>query len=218
MTSKLPPNASVAARLEGAKLHAPAAARNLEFLCDLLRAHAPKSGQALEIASGTGQHVTDFATAMPGLMWHPTEVDAARISSIDAYVQDAGLGNVAPARMLDATQADWHRHAGQKDLIVLINLLHLIPEQPAKTLVTEAMRALSPGGSFILYGPFKRNGVLTSDGDARFDADLRAADPAIGYKNDQDLCAWLELAGAHPLKRIEMPANNLAFVATKPEP
>lgn len=215
MNSKLPPSASVAAPLDGARLNAPAAARNAAALCDLLKDHAPQSGEALEIASGTGQHVVQFAQALPGLNWQPTDVDPARLASIDAYAAEADLPNLAAARLLDATQPTWSDHHDPVDLIVLINLLHLIPTAAARTLLSEAMAALRPEGRFILYGPFSRAGVLTSAGDQRFDADLRRADPQIGYKDDRDIAQWLSAAGASPVHRIEMPANILAFIAVK---
>ena len=65
MTGRLPPSASVAHAQDGAKLHAPAAARNAQALLTLLHDHAPASGKALELASGTGQHIIGFARTMP---------------------------------------------------------------------------------------------------------------------------------------------------------
>ncbi|WP_299830364.1 DUF938 domain-containing protein [uncultured Roseobacter sp.] len=215
MTKDLPKNASVATAMEGAKLHAPSAARNTDFLCDLLKKHAPSSGQALEIASGTGQHIVAFAKTLPGVTWQPTEVEEARRASIDAYRAEANLPNLRPARLLDATRPDWHRAGPPVDLIVLVNLLHLISGTATQTLLHEALAALRVGGRFILYGPFKRAGALTSPGDIRFDADLRAADPTIGYKDDLDIVRQLTTAGAASVQRIDMLANNLAFVATK---
>ncbi|QJF52311.1 DUF938 domain-containing protein [Roseobacter ponti] len=215
MTGKLPPNASVASGGDGAKMHAPAAARNAGVLSAFLQAEAPRTGHALEIASGTGQHVAVFADALPGLIWQPSDIDPARRASIDARAQDCAAGTVLPAINLDATRAGWSAdHAGQA-LIVLVNLLHLISGPAAQIVVAEAMAALAPGGRFICYGPFRRDGVLTSAGDARFDADLRAADPAIGYKDDGEITAWLRAAGAAGVTCHEMPANNLAFVATR---
>ena len=52
----VPGTASVATP-EGGKLYAPAAARNVQAISDLLAQLAPVQGQALEIASGTGQHI-----------------------------------------------------------------------------------------------------------------------------------------------------------------
>ena len=122
----------------------------------------------------------------------------------------------APAAPLDATAAGWHKLLPPQDLIFLANLLHLIPTEAAQILITEAALALAAGGTLVLYGPFRREGVLTSDGDAKFDAELRTADPAIGYKDTVDITRWLSDAALSPIDRIDMPANNLAFIARKP--
>ena len=215
MSRKLPPTASVADPVGGAKLAAPSAFRNAGPLTRLLAEHAPKSGRALEIASGTGQHVISFARALPGLHWQPTDVEPARLASIDAYAAEAGLSNIAPARNFDATAADWSAAEGPLEVIVLVNLLHLISRDEAQTVVREAVRALAPGGTFFLYGPFKRGGILISDGDATFDAQLRASDPAIGYKDVADVTTWCAEAAQCAVWTLEMPANHLAFVITR---
>ena len=218
MNRKLPASASVASSEGGVKLHAPSAARNADAICAMLLDHAPSNGSALEIASGTGQHVTTFAKAMPGLHWHPTEIDPSRRASIDAYGAEMGLRNVAPAMALDATVPGWGSTHGPCDLILLVNLLHLISSTETTTLISEAAAALAPGGTLILYGPFKRSGVLISEGDAKFDADLKSADPSIGYKDDLDIIAMLSKAGLKFDVTVAMPANNLAFVARKHQP
>ncbi|KIC12136.1 methyltransferase [Leisingera sp. ANG-M1] len=211
----VPGAASVAAPQDG-KLFAPAAARNADVLCDLLAGFAPAKGRALEIASGTGQHAVAYAARLPGLHWQPTEVDEARRASIQAYAADSGLTNISPALVLDATAPGWGAaHAGQ-DLIVLVNLLHLISEGEARILIREAAAALAPGGRFVIYGPFMRGGELTSDGDQRFHATLTAHDPETGYKDDFDTIDWLQGAGLDLLQAVEMPANNLALVSEKP--
>lgn len=215
--NRLPPSASVATAKEGAKRHAPAAARNAAVLAALLERIAPNEGAALEIASGTGQHVIGFAAALPGLHWQPSDVAPERVASIDAYVAEAGLPNVAPARIFDACAPGWGQGAAPQDLIVVINLLHLISEAAAKCLVAEAAAALTSGGILMIYGPFRRDGALTSAGDQRFDAELRAADPAIGYKEASDVAAWLANANLS-VEREEMPANNLALIARKAAP
>lgn len=213
----VPPTASVVAAAEGDKLHAPAAARNADALCALLRTHAPARGNALELASGTGQHVVVFAQALPGLTWQPTEIEEARLRSINAYVAEASLRNVAPARTLDATRAGWADDVGPQDLVLLINLLHLIPAEDAKTLIAEAARSLSGDGRLLVYGPFMQDGALTSEGDRSFHASLTAHDPQIGYKDAEDVRGWMSEAGLHPVPPIRMPANNLALLAERRE-
>ncbi|WP_425043358.1 DUF938 domain-containing protein [Primorskyibacter sp. S87] len=214
MTRKLPPTASIATPGEGARLVAPSAERNSRALCDLLEQMAPRSGRALEIASGTGQHITAFASRLPNLHWQPSEIDADRRASIDAY--SVGVDNVATAISLDATVPGWSkRHSGQ-DLIVLINLLHLISDDEVFTLIREAAQALAPSGRFVIYGPFKRGGELTSAGDERFHASLAEQDPEIGYKDDFDMIDQLQDAGLEMVSVVEMPANNLSLIAQLP--
>ena len=205
--------ASYAHTTEGAKLFAPSAARNVEAISDVLSAHAPESGNALEIASGTGQHIAAFAARLPKLNWQPTELDASRRASIDVYT--AEMGNVAAAEELDATSQGWHVSYKGQALITLANLLHLISEQEARTVVAEAGQALALGGILHLYGPFLRDGETTSAGDAAFNAKLRAHDSEVGYKDDWDVIEWIHAAGLELVQVLEMPANNMSFVAKR---
>lgn len=211
-----PPRPSLAHPGKDGRLHAPAAERNAVAILSLLRHHGPAAGRVLELASGTGQHAVAFATALPGLDWCPSEVDDARLTSIRLHATDAGLTNLRDPVRLDATAPGWGRaHHGQ-DMVLLVNLLHLIPEGAAQTLVAEAAQALAPGGRLVLYGPFLRDGETTSDGDARFHAALQAQDPSVGYKDDFDVIDWIHAAGLTLVDVVEMPANNLGIVARTP--
>ncbi|AZV79460.1 DUF938 domain-containing protein [Parasedimentitalea marina] len=211
----VPGTASVATP-EGGKLFAPSAARNMPALVDLLTQVAPTQGHALEIASGTGQHVVGYASRLPGLIWQPTEVDAVRRASIDAYAVEAGLDNVLTARALDATSPGWGSQLDRpQDLIVLSNLLHLISKPETRILISEAAAALAPDGQLVIYGPFMRNTSLSSDGDVAFHASLIAHDPETGYKDDGETKIWLQDAGLNMVGSPEMPANNLALISKK---
>ncbi|NVO54300.1 DUF938 domain-containing protein [Rhodobacteraceae bacterium B1Z28] len=212
MIKRIPPSsASVASAADNGKMVAPAASRNSDVLCELLQDWAPRQGRALEIASGTGQHVCAFAGHLPNLTWQPTEINSERRASIDAYA--ANLPNIARAAELDATSGGWHSQFAPLDLVVLVNLLHLVSWDETETLVSEVAQALSPKGRFILYGPFKRAGHLTSDGDRRFHEALILQDPEIGYKNDDSIADLMSAQGLDVIDVIEMPANNLAFIA-----
>ncbi len=208
----VPGQASVAESAEGGKLFAPAAARNLAPLLAVLETHAPTKGQALEIASGTGQHVTGFARALPQLHWQPSDIDPARRASIDAYVSEAGLENVAIAAALDATSPGWGALIGPFQLILLANLMHLISQDEAQCLLAEAACALAPAGRMVIYGPFRRKGALVSEGDRSFDAALTGHDPDIGYKDVEAVVAWAAAQGLSLRQEVEMPANNLSLV------
>ena len=215
MKRKTPEGASFAEATQGAQLFAPSAARNLAPIAGEIAVIAPLKGTALEIASGTGQHIIAHAKAHPNIHWQPSEIDEDRIASVDAYVQGSDLSNIAPAKELDATAQGWGKNANY-DLILLSNLVHLISAQEVETIFKEAAIALTQCGRFMVYGPFMRGGVLTSEGDLNFHNSLQAQDPEIGCKDDLWIEKTAQAAGLTLHRKTEMPANNPAFTFQKP--
>ncbi len=211
--TQLPSAASIAEPDTGARLTSPSAQRNAALIAEVLAVHGPFEGRALEIASGTGQHVIAFAAALPHITWQPSEIDAARHASIDAWAE---APNIRAAITLDATTPGWGAQHSRQNLIVLVNFLHLISDGEAHILLHEVAEALAPGGLFAVYGPFLRDGRTVSDSDASFDASLRASDPEIGYKDAADVARWMRDVGLHPQPPLPMPANNLMFLVHQP--
>ena len=212
----LPATACVANVEADGRLNAPSALRNAEPIVQLVRENALKPGNALEIASGSGQHVVRLAAALPLLNWQPSDVDETRIKSIRCWSNDHHLTNLNPPCLLDATKEGWAtEHYGQ-DLILLVNLLHLISTQETKILVEEMSKALNSNGLSIIYGPFMRSGKLTSKNDMEFHQSLINTDPVLGYKNDVNMLNLFGEAGLIHLSTENMPANNLAFILQKP--
>jgi len=216
MQIRVPPsNASIATPNENGKLFAPSAARNSKDLCDLLASNVPSTGQALELASGTGQHIVALAAATPAIRWQPSEVDPVRLRSIEAYIDESELSNISNPITLDATQSGWGKSIEPKTLILVTNLFHLVSADEVATLLEEVSHALTESGLLFLYGPFRRDGKLTSEGDAKFDADLRASDPEIGYKDDRWVQSVSEQLGLSLVGTHKMPANNLVLIFQK---
>ena len=60
--------------------------RNKQPILDLLRQLLPERGNALEIASGTGQHVAWFGAGLPQWTWQPTDADPGALDSIATWV------------------------------------------------------------------------------------------------------------------------------------
>ena len=195
------------------RLSAPSAARNTGPIIEALSAHLPATGTVLEIAAGTGQHVVACARAFPGLIWQPSDIVPERLASIDAWRAAEGVGNMRVAIRLDAATPDWA--FGPVELVMAVNLMHLIPEAAARNVIRGVSRALAPGGRFFLYGPFRTGGGFRSEGDARFDASLRREDAAIGYKDAEWIGAETGAAGLEAVETVEMPANNLSLVFVK---
>jgi SAM-dependent methyltransferase len=191
-----------------ARMYAPATVRNREPILAVLRRVLPQSGLVLEVASGTGEHIAHFASALPGLTFQPTEFDAERRASVDSWA--AGLRNVRPAVALDAMALVWP--VEQANAIFCANMIHIAPWEATLGLLAGAGRVLPPGGVLVLYGPYQRGGAHTAESNAAFDADLRMRDACWGVR-DLDDVARVAAGVALVLEEVvEMPANNLIVV------
>ena len=191
--------------------HAPSAERNAAPILEVLRRELPATGRLLEIAAGTGQHAAAFAAALTGIDWQPTDANPDNLASIRAWSQAA---NLRPPVVLDAARPGWSAEWRPLDAVLVVNLLHLVPQAAVETLLDEACAALAPGGVFLIYGPFLRGGQATSKGDAKFHASLRAQDPTIGYKDVEWVMGRLQ-AKAMAVAQHGLPANNLMLVARR---
>ena len=200
---------------DGERLFSASAERNSWPIINVVKRIAPNSGEALEIASGTGQHIAKLALSLPNLSWSPSEVEPERLKSINAWVEKENLLNIKTPIHLDATEPGWAESLPQYDFIFLINLLHLISWNETKTLISELSKSLIKNGIVFIYGPFLRNGNLTSEGDKIFHNSLIQTDPDIGYKNDLDMLTLFANSSLSHLETVVMPANNLGFVLQK---
>lgn len=190
-----------------------AAERNKAPILAVLESVLPPAGRALEIASGTGQHVCHFAAALPGIRWQPTEPDAASRAAILARIRAAALTNVDAPVALDVHESQWPIEAGL-DAILCINMLHISPASATGALCAGAARHLRAGGLLVTYGPYLENGTAAPS-NLEFDASLRRRDPAWGLRDLDDVT---RIAADHGLARqriVRMPANNLSLVFAK---
>lgn len=190
----------------------PAADRNKQAILDVLRGVLPERGNALEIASGTGQHVVWFAAALPQWTWQPTDAMPVAMESISAYIAEQSLGNVRSPLVLDVMAPEWLPSSEQFDLIYCANMLHISPWATCAALMQGAARHLAPGGVLVTYGPYLEDGVPTSEGNLSFDQSLRTRDPAWGIRRREDVEQEAARAGLQLLARHAMPANNLLLV------
>ena len=124
-----------------ARRHAPSASRNEAPILDVLRDVLPATGRALEIGSGTGQHIAAFARTFPGLQWQPSDPFAESRASTAAWVAETGLDNLADPIAVDVTTPDWPAALdGPRDAIVCINVLHIAPWAVTEGLMAGAGR------------------------------------------------------------------------------
>ena len=212
-----PINASrIAAQESPPSQYSPAAERNRAPILEMLRQILPDNGHALEIASGTGQHVAHFASNMPGWVWQPSDAQAEGFDSIGAWCAQASVVNVRGPLLLDVMAPKWPTGSAEFpdkfDAIFCANMLHIAPWATCAALMAGSAKYLSPEGALITYGPYLALDVPTSPGNLAFDESLRQRDPAWGIRALEDVVHQAALAGLRLRDRVEMPANNLLLV------
>ena len=193
--------------------HAPAAERNRHPILAVLRQVLPASGLVLEIASGSGQHVTHFAAALPDLVWQPSDTDAGSRTSIAAWTAHTGLTNIRAPLALDVERSPWGIDSAQA--LICINMIHISPWTATQALFDGAARLLGSGSVMYLYGPYRRHGAHTAPSNEAFDQQLRNRNPAFGVRNMEAVVALGEAQGFVCGEPIGMPANNFSLVFTK---
>lgn len=182
-----------------------AAQRNSVPILAVLKRVFGDRKRVLEIGSGTGQHAACFAPELPHVVWQASDV-AANLPDIRAWIADP------PAIELDVDKPFPQLEA---DAVFTANTCHIMSWPQVERMFCGIERLLPPGGVLAVYGPFHYGGRPTSESNARFDAMLRARDPASGVR---DFEAVRALAQRHALELQEdnaMPANNRLLVFRK---
>lgn len=190
----------------------PSADRNKRPILDTLRTLLPVQGLALEIASGTGQHVQWFAQQLPGWTWQPTEVHRGALYNIEVRVAEAELDNVLEAQTLDVCKEPWFAEATPYDLVLCINMLHIAPWAACGALMRGSARHLTPNGVLVTYGPYFEAAVQPTASNLEFDQSLRVHDASFGIRQLDDVQNEAALAGLQLQARHALPANNLLLV------
>ncbi|MET0546689.1 MAG: DUF938 domain-containing protein [Caulobacterales bacterium] len=216
MTEPSKPIALEARAQAADRLFSPSAARNRAPILEVLRDVLPASGKVLEIAAGTGEHVTFFAKHLQDLQWIPSDLDDASRRSIAAWSSENKLTNVAPPLAIDARAPVWGVESQAPfDAILNLNMIHIAPWTAAHGLFAGAGRLLKPAGVLFLYGPFQEGGVHTAPSNAEFERSLKSRDPNWGVRDIDDLNALAASNGLKLTRRFDMPANNQSLVFEK---
>ncbi|XP_043956206.1 methyltransferase-like 26 B [Gambusia affinis] len=168
-------------------LLSPQAERNWEAICevleDVLDDQSHKQLFALEIGSGTGQHVIRFAQKLPFVTWQPSDIKEECLDSIKAYIAATQVKTVLQPVLLDASE-HWDKWAGVSrnscDVIIAINLLQYSSFKTAQGVISGAGQILKPNGLLITYGVYAVNGIITPSCNEVLDEELRKLNPEWG--------------------------------------
>jgi len=196
-----------------AKKFAPATLRNRDAIADVLRTVLPPAGTVLEVASGTGEHAVFLAQQFPRLSWQPSDPDVEALASIAAWRAEAAAPNLLAPVQLDALAATWP--VASADAMLCINMVHISPWAATLGLLRGAAALLPSGAPLYLYGPYRRQGIVTAASNEAFDASLKARDPRWGLRDLATVVAAAAEAGLGFDTLHEMPANNLSVVLRK---
>ncbi len=167
--------------------------------------------QVLEIGSGTAQHATHFAAALPRLRWQPTDLPEylpGVVPRCRAYPGD----NILPPAVLDVRQRPWPLAPGDYDALFSANTLHIMAYAAVELLFAELGERARPDTVLAVYGPFNYGGRYTSDSNARFDQWLASRDPDSAIRDFEQVDGLARAAGFLLAEDNAMPANNRLLV------
>lgn len=190
------------ARMETSRPFSEACERNREPILAVLKRVFAGRRAVLEIGSGTGQHAAYFAPELPHLKWQPSDV-AEHLAGIRMW-------GVEPIE-LDVDQP-WPKV--QADAAFSANTAHIL-SWPQVERMFAGIASMERLKVFCLYGPFHYGGRPSSASNARFDAMLRASDPASGVRNFEEVVALAKRCGLALAEDNAMPANNRLLVFEK---
>ena len=171
--------------------------------------------RVLEIGSGTGQHAVYFASELPHLVWQTADVPQHH-TGIRLWLAEAALPNVLPPITLEVSQPHWRQ--GGYDAVFSANTLHIMSWPEVEHFFAGVGEALEAGGVLAVYGPFNYHGTYTSESNARFDAWLKARDPASGVRDFEAVDALAQAQGLVLQQDVAMPANNRTLVWRRERP
>jgi len=180
---------------------------NKDPILDVLRPLLAGRHTVLEIGSGTGQHAAYFAAALPHLYWQTSDVVDSH-PSIEAWID--GVGKARAPLALDVNAGDWPTET--YDAVFSANTAHIMSWPSVENMFHGVARVLSPGGVFALYGPFNYVGAYTSEGNERFDRQLRSSGGGMGIRDSEAIIELAASAGMTLLADHDMPANNRILV------
>ncbi|XP_045128400.1 methyltransferase-like 26 [Portunus trituberculatus] len=182
---------------------------------------ADASLKALEVASGTGQHVVHLAQRFPKVSWQPSEVEEKYTASIKAYVEESGVGNVLEPLLIDVCKpvSEWPGKfsAASLDVIVNINMVHISPWPCTEALFKAAGHLLKAKGIMVTYGPYAIHGEITPESNVAFNQSLKSQNAEWGLRDIDDLEKEAKKNGMTFDAMFNMPANNKILVWQKAE-
>ncbi len=189
--------------------HSEACDRNKDPILEVLKAEFAHCTHVLEIGSGTGQHAVHFASAMPDIVWQPSDMPEA-MPDLRKRIFNEGPSNLRAPVTIDVTVTPWD--VRKVDGVFTANTLHIMHWPQVEAFFAGLPAVTKPGTVLAIYGPFRFDGKHTSGSNESFDAMLHARDPGSGIRDFEAVDALARAAGFTLTADHPMPANNRTLV------
>ena len=198
------------------RLYFPATTRNRYSIAEVLSNYISPNSLFLEIASGSGEHGVFFQKKFPSIIWQTSDPEFVHRKSINSWIKHEGLFSKMPEPLdLDVEMRPWPITKQVESLIkgiVCINMIHISPWSCTKALFEQSKRYLDQNKFLMLYGPFLRKKIQTSESNLIFDKSLKLQNPLWGLRQLDEVNKLALENGFKQDKFIEMPANNLSVI------
>lgn len=185
---------------------------NKQPILESIRTTFTSPGTILEIGTGTGQHAVHFASALPHLVWQPSDRPGASGHCL-GWIEDSALANIRPPVELDVASGSWP--IDSIDGAYSANTAHIMAWEEVEAMFAGLAKRMNAGMPFCLYGPFSYGGKHTSDSNRQFDRYLRAQAAHMGIRDMDDLLKLAERTGFLLESDEQLPANNRLLVWRK---
>ena len=196
--------------------------RNRGPILEVLREIEPGGDQILEVGSGSGQHVCDFAKQLlkpdgSPYRWQPTEQEE-NLESIDAWRAHEGVEErVASPIAIDLLDERWDEALlrGEYAMVMSINVVHIVAWEGVLNLLAGASRLLEGGGVLYLYGPYRAHDREIEPSNEAFDQWLKERFIGGGLRYQEDMVRVASERGLELVEDVAMPANNRSLIFRK---
>lgn len=194
------------------KPYSSACERNQIFILEQLKPLLIKARNVLEIGSGTGQHAIFFAKGLPHIQWQTSDLDFLH-QGIERWLHEANLTNVLLPISLDVDKDIILEN--YYDAVFTANTFHIMSIVTVQRCIQKVGHALKVGGLFIIYGPFKFNGMFTSQSNPEFDVQLKTGQAHQGVRDFEQINKLAQSVQLYHGQTIPMPANNFMLIFKK---
>jgi len=198
------------------RLNYPATKRNRDSIAAVLSNYIYPRSLILEIASGSGEHGVFFQKKFPSIIWQTSDPELVHRKSINSWIKHEGLSLKMPEALnLNVESSPWPISNQLRSLIkgiVCINMIHISPWNCTKALFEESKHLLDQNYFLMLYGPFLRKDVQTSESNLKFDKSLKLQNQLWGLRQLDEVNKLAIENGFKKDKVIEMPANNISVI------